>query len=401
MGQGSVRYPRRSARFSFLTLVGWACAAPIMAQPSRAADALTIGSVRQETLPGPVGAETQKDFRLTLSQGQSVRIDASSETVDPEVQVYAPGATASELLASNDDFGGSLNARARITAAAAGVYLVRVIGRPDLFAEEAAAGGTAAVELLVSNDVAPTPLPIRALSIGTPQSATLGAQDTGPDEDGLVHIYEFDAAAAQRLIATVESENAATPRLLLRRAGAVAGGQGLVRGVSTRERNRLKLVQHFEEPGRYQLLVRGIEPARYTLFANLIATRAPEAFRIVPGSDQSRRFSFADPQTSGNLGSSSYMYQPWVLNGQRGQRIRLEMCSKDDLDPLLQVVAPTLIGDKVVSQNDDTEDEPACGNDKNARLEVTFAADGPLRVYTSPLRPAEGSYTLSARLLPD
>ena len=93
------------------------------------------------------------------------------------------------------------------------------------------------------------------------------------------------------------------------------------------------------------------------------------------------------------------MYQEWVLTGRPGQRVRLEMCSDDAVDPLLQVVAPTLIGDKVISSNDDTDEEPACGNEQNSRLDVLFTQAGSLRILASPLRRTEGAYTLTAREL--
>ncbi len=359
---------------------------------------LDIGVVRRETLPVSGEADAQKDFLLSLPQGATVRIDVASESIDPEVQVFAPGVLSGKPIAANDDFGSSLNARVRVTAETAGDYRVKVIGRSDLFADESAAGLQAGVEILVARDVPAPPPWIRPLIPGTRQTASFAAGETNLGGSGLEHIYTFDSPTAQRLVATVDGSGI-TPRLSLRRAVQNGSDIDIVRGEMTRDGSNVKLVANIAEPGSYQLLVSGGAPGEYALTGALYAPKPRPPETIVPGQERSGTFSFSDPETAPALGETRHMYQEWVLTGRPGQRVRLEMCSDDEVDPLLQVVAPTLIGDKVISSNDDTDDEPACGNEQNSRLDVLFTEAGSLRILASPLRRTEGAYTLTAREL--
>ena len=141
------------------------------------------------------------DHRVHLVAGQRYRLSVSSEAFDPKAQLLRAGA--SEVIAENDDYGESLNARiSPFTPTETGDYVLRVTG----FAAESRGAYTASVELLPP---LPAPIPGRAETTATQVwgvwQGELAASDGNREgyyfDDYLVR---FDAGQA-RIIA-VDSE---------------------------------------------------------------------------------------------------------------------------------------------------------------------------------------------------
>ena len=66
-----------------------------------------------------------EDHRVEFMAGQRLRISASSNQIDPLVQVLRPGSD--EVLAEDDDSGFRLNARLIFTPNESGIHIIRVV----------------------------------------------------------------------------------------------------------------------------------------------------------------------------------------------------------------------------------------------------------------------------------
>lgn len=366
--------------------------------PQAGRNVIAIGEAREARFVLPANGEERRDYSIQLAQGESVRVDAESGTLDPELQLFEPGSSATKPIATNDDFGDGFNSRLRFVSSASGNYIIRVIARPDVLADEGVKSeGT--ISLSVLKDVAPPAPRVRTLSLGVKQEDRFALPDEAPDGEGFLHLYRANVTSPQRLIVSVSMQGLPS-QIIVRRLDPTTGTERPVSSWLSREGTQVTAVAALEEAGDYNIRILSRQPGAYALTAQTAAVLRRPAQLLEVGQSYNGLFSLADQQTSDTSGGGKYLYHEWLLRGQAGQRVRVEMCSAATLDPLLQAVAPTVLGNRVILRNDDTDDDPACGSDTNSRLDLNFDASGTIRIWASPLRPKVGAYSIKAIAVP-
>ena len=119
-----------------------------------------------ETLTGTLEGDDEQLFRFRAERGQLwtfTMSPAEGSDLDPVLEIFAGDAPAGEVLASDDDGGGGLNARVRFLVPRTGSYVVRASGvSPSAGAYTLAAGSSQTAE------AAP-----RLIELGRPATGTL------------------------------------------------------------------------------------------------------------------------------------------------------------------------------------------------------------------------------------
>ena len=137
-----------------------------------------------ETLTGTLEGDDEQLFRFRAERGQLwtfAMSPADGSDLDPMLEIFAGDNPAGEVLASDDDGGGGLNARVRFLVPRTGSYVVRASGvSPSAGAYSLAAGSSQVAE------AAP-----RLIELGRPATGTLD----GDTPEQLVRLGEQARAA--------------------------------------------------------------------------------------------------------------------------------------------------------------------------------------------------------------
>ena len=87
-----------------------------------------LGSVNNGRFDNSVpraGDSHYRDYRVQLNAGQDIALRMNADSFDTVIQVFAAGAEGGQPLASNDDYGGSLNSGLLFRAPRTGTYTIR------------------------------------------------------------------------------------------------------------------------------------------------------------------------------------------------------------------------------------------------------------------------------------
>ena len=85
----------------------------------------TVNNGRFDNSVPTIGGVHYRDYRVQLSAGQDIVLRMDSASFDSVIRVFTAGDEAGSQLASNDDFGGTLNSALLFRAPRSGVYTVR------------------------------------------------------------------------------------------------------------------------------------------------------------------------------------------------------------------------------------------------------------------------------------
>ena len=165
-----------------------------------------------ETLTGTLEGDDEQLFRFRAERGQLwtfTMSPAEGSDLDPVLEIFAGDAPAGEVLASDDDGGGGLNARVRFLVPRTGSYVVRASGvSPSAGAYLLAAGSSQAAEaaprLIELGRAATGTLdgdtpeqiyrlgePARAALTGSPGPLVIELRHIGDGEDALDPVLEL------------------------------------------------------------------------------------------------------------------------------------------------------------------------------------------------------------------
>lgn len=137
-------------------------------------------------------------YSFSGRQGQRVEIVMRSSAVDSYLEVGEPAASGEEFFAefSDDDSGGNVDARIRMTLPRTGEYQVRAYA---LYAEET---GAYTLELRANESAPVTTQPIR---IGQTVRGSIDSADPALDDDSHYQLYTFEGRAGQDIRVTLRS----------------------------------------------------------------------------------------------------------------------------------------------------------------------------------------------------
>jgi hypothetical protein len=342
-----------------------ATAAPAFADPAP----LTLGqevsgslSTGDET--GPRNALADR-YSLTLEQGQSVRIELSSDQFDGYLMVLD---SRGRPLAEDDDSGGANNPRIRFVASGNETYTVVATGY-----DESARG---AYRLLAA---AWRQNPVQTTRVTLP----FERNDELADSDGMrgtgqsVDAYVFDGSAGESIVATMRASYDSYLMLIGPTGEVVAEDDDGAGGTDARIRFTLP------NSGEYRLLATAFDDnTRGAYSVNIVVGGSPEATTATPlrAGELTR-----GELTRSDAGVSTPRYS---FAARAGQLIDARL-SSSSFDALLSLAGPT--GD-VLGSDDDS------GGGTNARVRVVAPADGTYTLTASSFDEKQGEYVVSVDL---
>lgn len=232
--------------------------------------------------------------------------------------------------------------------------------------------------------------PHAALRVGQTVESSLGAEDPALTERGRFKVYRFDARQGQRLLATMRSSEFDA---YLTVARVVAGITDPMAEDDDRGRgeNGTDARVRFTAPatGSYLLVAQSLAADGMGPFT-VALEEAPE-----PTTAQSREVRVGQTvtgslaETDAILDEDDTFYDTYVVSGQAGQRLIIEMKS-DSFDAFL-AFGRMENGELNVSSNDDDG-----GDGTNSRMRVTLAEGGEYVIRANSLGAGGvGPYTLS------
>ena len=139
-------------------------------------------------------------YSFSGRQGERVEIVMRSDHVDSYLEVGEPAASGEDFFAefSDDDSGGNLDARIRMTLPRTGEYQVRAYA---LYADDT---GDYTIELRENRSAPPATQPIR---IGQTVRGTIDAGDPTLDDESHYELYTFEGRAGQEIRIILRSDD--------------------------------------------------------------------------------------------------------------------------------------------------------------------------------------------------
>jgi len=364
------------------------CASAAAAQPPQRPRAIAVG----ETVTGSLDAADPKHddhyyeaYSLRLREGESVQVDLVSEPFDAYLDVIAPGQSAEPLKSNDDGVPGSLNARLRFTAPAAGDYVLRAQGLNN---------GTGAYTLAVKTRIVLPPPPPVALVPGVEAGGTIAEQAPERDNGHRYVLYTYDGRAGDRVRIDMVSDKVDS-LLQLTRADAPGGHAFSVENDDGGGDSNARIFAVLPESGRYEIYAQALTdvsgPYRVTLqrFAAPAGPPPPPA-PLRRGAQVPGRLAFEDADLQIGLddsGGVANFYKLYALPVAAGETVTVEMKSAA-FDAVLDAGVMSPLGFAVARTNDDAEGT-------NARLVLTPAKSGPIILRARSLNADKmGGYTL-------
>jgi predicted small integral membrane protein len=205
------RRPLRSSCVSvyvaaaFVLWAGVAGAVPLRAQV-QASQPIRIGQVVAGSLTASDHILSDGSFydlyRFQAARGERFVITLRSEDFDAYLALARSGSDGFDALVSDDDSGGGTDARITWSAPAEGTYLIRA---NSLRSGET---GTYRLTLEVGDRVAPISLEsVTPIGFGQNLEGTLRASDPVLDDGAHYRLYRFVAAAGDRVVITLRSDD--------------------------------------------------------------------------------------------------------------------------------------------------------------------------------------------------
>jgi hypothetical protein len=198
----SVQSPSMRRLLVVVPLLAAAAAPGAAQQPTAIEPGRTVTGSLSVGDPTMMGQGPFHVYRLDATAGQRLNLTLQSSDFDAFLSVLRPVAGVTEMLASDDDSGGEMNARLRWVVPATGSYYV--------LAHALGANTSGRYTLLVEEAAPPRPATPQVIRPGEPRRGTLTPQSPVLDDYGsdvFYDLYSFDARAGQHLIITLDSDN--------------------------------------------------------------------------------------------------------------------------------------------------------------------------------------------------
>jgi hypothetical protein len=388
-----------------------------MEAASSAPGQLELGTAVIETFAprASPGERRSREYRIRLAKDDAVRIDLESQDFDPLLRLEEVVTGARRPVAVDDDGGSDLNSRLRFVAPHDGDYVITAIDLGLL--DEGGDGGRrpSRYRLTVAKDVAPLAPPPRELVLGREVEGVITEADSSSEEIPS-ESYSFRGEKGRRLVAVLETPAPLRPVNATRPPPPPAGlalerlSGGIVQASRLRlSPERYQLIARLPETGPYKLTVgtRFLAASlAYTLNARLETVAERPAGVLIVGRPVSDRFTFRDPETTGDAGEArGLLAHNWRLVVRRGQNLKLQLCAKG-ANPILLVIGATAVGPRLIASSEASAPPAAgtaaarpahpCGEAGGAELDLHVARDEVLQVVASPGRMVEADYSLTA-----
>lgn len=322
------------------------------------------------------------DYRLNLRQGQSVRIDLTSNDFDAYLELYRGGQKLGDPLVSDDDGGPEgTNSRLKFTADQAGEYVVRV--RPFMGVE----GGS--YRLSVVEPVARDYPAGTALVIDRPVTGRLAADSVLDDDEARYVPYTWTGREGERMALRMESGDFDSFISIgkIENGHYVELAQNDDGQIRTRRTVDSYLIFTAPSAGTYYIMAKSVDGQAEGGFT-LVMEEGPKAAEV--------RAITLDQPVEGSLtattgtGFGNARADQYRFRGEAGQRIVASLES-DDFDTFLELYDGQ--GQSVASDDDG-------GGDLNSRLVHTLPSAGAYTLEARALSSATGDYELTLKVLP-
>ena len=311
--------------------------------------------------------------------GRRYSISLASPDFDAYLVVGRSGTLEFEEIASNDDSGGSTDARVVFSAEESGAHVIRATSFD---------GGASGDYTLRVTELTPAgPAAVSTIAFGREMSGVLDETDQVADDGGYYDIYRFSGREGQRVVISMESDELDS-HLRLGEAGDDfwedysdddSGGGLNARIVTTLWRNGEYEIRagsfHPDETGSYSVRLEEMPEA------GPAQVRSITVGQTLEGS--------LDP-TDATLGDDSY-YDIYTFRASAGDQVSITLRS-EDFDSYLGF-GPWRNGEIDVTENDDDSGQGLTGLD--AQIQLTIQESGTYAIRVNSLGAMEfGEYTL-------
>jgi hypothetical protein len=352
-----------------------AAAAPGAAQqPTAIQPGHTVTGSLSPGDPTMMGQGPFRVYRLDATAGQRLVLTLQSSDFDAFLSVLRPVGGITEMLASDDDSGGEMNARLRWVVPATGPYFV--------LAHALGANTSGRYTLRVEEAAPPRPATPQAISTGEARRGTLTQQSPVLDNYGsdvFYDLYSIDGRAGQHLVITLDSDDFDAFLEFGPIIGNVVnvthsdddGGEGM--------NSRLRVT--IPADGRYGVNARPLSADVFGSYTITVREAAPAAPRHVE----------TNRDLDGSLADSDS--EAWHYQGTAGEVLRIWMRS-GSFDTVLELGRMEGGQFRTLAENDDENDEST-----DSLIEFTLPSAGEYVIRARAFHGGSaGAYTLRVDL---